>query len=921
MYKYIYTLILCIIHNISVLYTLYIIMYNRSFSKLTEGSVAITEALNRNIMMYQQTNQQHDANPAEIDIHEECRNQCRSSIILTYIDQHPESLAIADKHGRLPLHILLNNRSSSIDIALMMIEKYPAALQHKDNFGDLPLLIECRDRRRSSIILACIEQHPESLRLPLLMGRRYQCRSSIILTYIKQHPESLAIAHKHGLLPLHILLENKSSSIDIALMMIEKYPAALQHKDNFGDLPLLIECRNQCRSFIISQCIALYPEALAIADRNGYLPLHWLLHNQSSSVEDALMMIEKYPAALEHQSKVGLPLHMECRYKCRSSIISLCIELYPEALAIAGHGYLPLHLLLHNQSSSVKDALIMIEKYPAALEHQSKLGLPLHIECKHRRRSSIMSKCLELYSEALAIAGHGYLPLHWLIRNQSSSVEDALMMIEKYPAALEHQTKEGCLPLHVECSYQCRSSIISQCIALYPEALALADGHGYLPLHLLLLSNSSSVEDALMMIEKYPAALEHQPKQGYLPLHIECRNRRRSSIKSKCLELYSEALAIADGAGYLPLHSHLLGWDWEASSVEVALMMIEKYPAALQHRNNFVDLPLHIECKYRCRSSIISQCIELYPEALAIADRLGHLPLHRLILSKWSSVEDALVMIEKYPAALQHRDKQGSLPLHLEVLRICYGQCRSCRPSIIMRCIELFPESVDDDIINLIFDKINEHNYAHCMHGGSGYKSVVTMVFTIHPMSLYRRRASKINDIRTNPDYRRQILNLLPRHVFTPRHELDYRDLNWQPRATMMMLLSQMKIQQHTSSYRNMVATAALSQLSIMEDDENSFSSSSNKLHNRFRFVVRTISWVPAKPSRMKEDYDDVSVSSSISEWDQQQNLLLRIIQASTLLLNLGVNEGIAMSSDASYGICQHEDLGDILLRTILGFL
>jgi hypothetical protein len=109
-----------------------------------------------------------------------------------------------------------------------------------------------------------------------------------------------------------------------------------------------------------------------------------------------------------------------------------------------------------------------------------------------------------------------------------------------------------------------------------------------------------------------------------------------------------------------------------------------------------------------------------------------------------------------------------------------------------MRCIELYPESVDDDIICLVFDNINEHNY----HRGSGYRSVVTMIFTIRPMSLYRPRASKINDIRTNPDYRRRILNLLPRHVFTPRHELDYRDLNWQPRAAMMMLLSQMKIQQ-----------------------------------------------------------------------------------------------------------------------------
>jgi hypothetical protein len=100
-----------------------------------------------------------------------------------------------------------------------------------------------------------------------------------------------------------------------------------------------------------------------------------------------------------------------------------------------------------------------------------------------------------------------------------------------------------------------------------------------------------------------------------------------------------------------------------------------------------------------------------------------------------------------------------------------------------------------------------------------------------------------------------------------------------------------------------MVATAALSQPSIMEDDENSLSGISNKLQYRFRFVVRALSWAHAQPSPIEEDDDDVSVSSSsIGEWDHKRNLLLRI-QASSLLSNLDANDGIAMRSDVSYGI------------------
>jgi ankyrin repeat protein len=538
-------------------------------------------------------------------------------------------------------------------------------------------------------------------------------------------------------------------------------------------------------------------ESLAIADNYGFLPLHILLINKSSSI--ALVMIERYPAALQHRNDFGyLPLHMECQNQCRSSIISKCIELYPETLAIPdSQGFLPLHLLILSKSSSVADALMMIEKYPAALQHRTNVGnLPLHMECQNQCRSSIILQCIELYPEALAIPdSQGFLPLHLLILSKSSSVADALMVIEKYPAALQHRDYIGNLPLHIECQNQCRSSIILQCIEQHPESLAIADYHGRLPLHILLENKSSSIDIILMMIEKYPAALQNWDNFSHLhlhllvPLHMECENQCRSVIISKCIELYPEALSIADGQGFLPLHLLILS---TSSSVVDALMMIEKYPAALRHQCQHGYLPLHIECYCRCRSAIISKCIELFPEGLEVATReIINLPLHLLLRNKLSMIDDALTMIEKYPAALQHRDNDGFLPLHYE----CKDQCR---PSIILRCIELYSESVDDDIICSIFDKIHENNY----HRGSGYRSVVAMVFTTRPMSLYQLRASRINDILTNPDYLRQILNLLPRHVFTPRHELDYRDLNWQPREAMMMLLSQMKIQQNTlSSY------------------------------------------------------------------------------------------------------------------------
>jgi hypothetical protein len=371
---------------------------------------------------------------------------------------------------------------------------------------------------------------------------------------------------------------------------------------------------------------------------------------------------------------------------------------------------------------------------------------------------------------------------------------------------------------------------------------------------------------SLLMIEKYPAALQHRNKSGYFAIQIECDYRCRSPIVSKCVELYPDSLKMADEKGNLPLHL-LLGKL--VSTVDDALMMIKKYPAALEHRDNEGNLPLHNECKLKCRTFIISKCIELYPKSLSIANRQGHLPLHKMFANKSATIDDTLMMIEKYPTALRHRIALGddaNLPLHMEFIN------RS-RPPIIAKLIELYPEALDDRAIAIIVNKVDRGNIRK-------YASVLATIFTARPMLLYEQDtipAIHFHNITKDAYGLRRILNVLPRHVFTPIHESDYRDLNWRPRAAMVRLLSQ--IQQ-----RSKLQLGTLAESNIMKDSD--------------------------------------SISSSITKWFQQQRLLLRLIKASTLLSSLDVDkEGRAVRNDASYSICQHEDLGDILLRSVIAFL
>jgi ankyrin repeat protein len=263
-----------------------------------------------------------------------------------------------------------------------------------------------------------------------------------------------------------------------------------------------------------------------------------------------------------------------------------------------------------------------------------------------------------------------------------------------------------------------------------------------------------------------------------LDIRIECKTLCRYSVLSQYFRRYPESLAIPDWSGYLPLHWVLTN---TTSSISTALMMMEKYPAAVRHPNHYGNLPIHIECIYRCRPSILSKFIKLYPESLAKVDRRGLQPLHRTLLNNSSSIASAMVIIERYPVTLRQRNLTGYLPIHIE--------CKNrCRPTIISKCIELYPKSLDGSTAFYILNKVtkkNFHNYAYFL----------SIIFTKNLMNLYARISDLENDIRVDPHYRRRILNLLPRHIFTSTHRSDYRDLNWQPRAAMMMLLSLIKIQ------------------------------------------------------------------------------------------------------------------------------
>jgi hypothetical protein len=134
---------------------------------------------------------------------------------------------------------------------------------------------------------------------------------------------------------------------------------------------------------------------------------------------------------------------------------------------------------------------------------------------------------------------------------------------------------------------QCRSSIISKCIELYPESLANPDKDRDLPLHKLLWNNITSIGIAVMVIaviEKHPAALKHRNRFRHLPLHIECWSKFRPSVTLKCIKPYPASATMVDKRGHIHGTIHCpLGKNFQSRKTSALSSLLASCPAAFYH--------------------------------------------------------------------------------------------------------------------------------------------------------------------------------------------------------------------------------------------------------------------------------------------------------------------------------------------------
>jgi len=190
--------------------------------------------------------------------------------------------------------------------------------------------------------------------------------------------------------PLHVACRNKSTTRRIIQLLIDAAPDSVRLTDN-GEMPLHLFCgNNNMKDTDAIQSLKLliekYPEAVRHTTNAGNLPIH--MASKTKSPEFCQVLVEAYPGSERIRCLNGmLPLHYACEEN-NVATVEFLYKLYPDAInRRTTCGYYPIHFAIGGLSG--RD-----NRVPAVEIVQYLLNSDPNVKLqKHRRRSLLEYAC------------------------------------------------------------------------------------------------------------------------------------------------------------------------------------------------------------------------------------------------------------------------------------------------------------------------------------------------------------------------------------------------------------------------------------------------------------------------------------------------------------------------------------------------
>jgi ankyrin repeat protein len=640
---------------------------------------------------------------------------------------NPEDAAYVGRDGWTALHHACNRRCPYPNVVEALIRAYPDALLVEEEKGWLPLHYACRFKAPKEVVRLLLHLYPEKGRLgvsrpdrkgrsPLYYAVRYDAPAGVIGLLLEVDASAVLEEDQNADSPLALVWDAWAEKMDgkrTLNKILGGYDEGSQHSIHSSsssnnsnslngnpapaspvavlDLDPIEKARN------VRNRLQVQAKVLERWNKvNVFLKAAF-----GFALDEDWEMVDSFHEEKKKDSpgSMSLPcssngrkwriLHALSAIKCHHSLFLLAAALHPEQAFEADKDDLKGSSNVHN---------------PKCLENPSN-ATALHFAASSHASGDagkvVLTHLLELNpGAAVCVDSQGSTPLHCIAGNQCKSnwrVDGVEELYNAHPGAARSVDANGLLPLHRAASaityhhglddavIMARSKIV-RLLQENGDASHHPDNFGCLPLHLVAKYGRSWDVQVQALYDANTAAVRARTGVKYsnrLPLHFVAANIHSDfSLVSKLVELNPRGASQADRKGKLPLHLACeYGLSWESvQSIHQA------NPDAVQQPegNGRGWMALHMAASAeKADNDLISNLVQLHPDAATVADSHGRFPLHLACVAGKSWENGLSSIFDANPEAIRCPDNEGLLPLHIVSLKCCAEDPHEIQPKVI----------------------------------------------------------------------------------------------------------------------------------------------------------------------------------------------------------------------------------------------
>mmetsp|Transcript_14555 Transcript_14555/g.20814 ORF Transcript_14555/g.20814 Transcript_14555/m.20814 type:complete len:161 (+) Transcript_14555:358-840(+) len=158
-----------------------------------------------------------------IPLHLACKNRCSTHLINLLVDINPESCLVEDNDGLIPLHhACAKSNGSNMGAIRILLHASPESVTVKDRKDKTPsqYLQEAASKRsaRGMLMLHIFAAGSEAL------------TENTLSLMLDANSDAISSPDICGILPFHHACLNKTSSLEVLMMLVKQYPESLTVK-------------------------------------------------------------------------------------------------------------------------------------------------------------------------------------------------------------------------------------------------------------------------------------------------------------------------------------------------------------------------------------------------------------------------------------------------------------------------------------------------------------------------------------------------------------------------------------------------------------------------------------------------------------------------------------------------------------------